>query len=70
MEEAAFKRATDKELGADKAYTIGAEETAVKTIAYCSIVCVKRLILGDLEGSGIGNSLVIRTNLNKCMWLK
>ena len=51
--------ATDEELGADKAYTIGAEETAVKKIAYCSVVCVKPLILGHLEGSGIGNSPAI-----------
>tara|TARA_Y100000022_G_C13052869_1_gene285199 strand:- start:167 stop:295 length:129 start_codon:yes stop_codon:yes gene_type:complete len=30
MEEAGIKMATDEELGADKAYTIGAAETAVK----------------------------------------
>ena len=48
-----------EELGADKAYTIGAAKTVVKKIVYCSVVRIKPLMLGDLAGSGIGNSPAI-----------
>ena len=61
---------TDDELGADKAYTVGAEETAVKNNRILLVVCVKPLILGHLGGSEIGNSPAIGINLNKCMWLR
>ena len=50
---------TDEGLGANKAYTVGVKEIAVKKIAYCSVVWVKPLILDHLEGSGIGNSPAI-----------
>jgi len=50
--------ATDEELRADKALIISEEETTEKN-AYCSVVCFNPLMLGHLEGSGMGNSLAI-----------
>ena len=67
--EAGIKMATDEELRADKALIISEEETTEKN-AYCSVVCFNPLMLGHLEGSGMGNSLAIWINLNKCILAK
>ena len=56
---AGIKMATYEDLCADQAHTIGAEKTALKRVTYCTVVCVKPLILGYLEGAGIGNSPAI-----------